>query len=733
MHLRSSGKIFCARIILALAFAFSAPAQSLDKFEFSTITTDKVAFVPFRVLISARSSTGALVRGYTGTPSLTASLDGFPIPIEALSKFQFTNGQWSGNLVFTKPGNGVIITVSGNARTNSTAPLNVAPPNFRVLNLPVISLASDLTRGVLYASIGPTNAGFGIINTIDPATGDTIATHNVFGGVERIELTDDASKLYVVSEDQLKVRRLRLPDFEEEAIISLGESEPGVPNYARDVAAHPTDPNTVAIVKGRRNLSPWYIGFSVFEGTVEKKISNQFFSSATVLHWGEKPNRLYGHDNQTSPTDFTQFDVGDTEIVPVASRRNLLNFFFGDIEVSAGKLYCSTGRIIDPEALTLLGELPNGHQDAVMLASPERKRIVYFTPAALGLMTTFDSDTLQALGSEPFPMPRGYGSGAAFWGNNGIALHDTKRLYLIENELLPSIAATADLQVTAGASQPAAEVAVDHQLKAFVKNLGPDAATSVLIRVSGPVDTVLSAATVAGRNATTTITDRSIRLEFDSLAPSEEVEVRFIARSAVAAWQPFGVIATSAAIDPNGTNSSANVLLKAAPLPAGDSQLTLRLGTTDVVADRGRGTILVAASGSMAPNANSIIAINPSTGDVSQPVLVGSRPVRLAISDDGSFLYVGFQGIAEVRRFNLPDLQPSLTIPLGREGFSGPYFGNYIAVRPGHPSDIAVARSTHSAASTTAQPEQFAYYHDATEIRPDRGTPHLLEFVDADH
>ena len=50
---------------------------------------------------------------------------------------------------------------------------------------------------------------------------------------------------------------------------------------------------------------------------------------------------------------------------------------------------------------------------------------------------------------------------------------------------------------TANATQPVVDVGANHEMTAFVKNLGPNAASSVLIRVSGVVDTVLSAASAA--------------------------------------------------------------------------------------------------------------------------------------------------------------------------------------------------------------------------------------------
>ncbi len=98
MHLRSRVKILCAQIILTLAFAMSAVGQTLDRFDFSTVTSPKYAYAPFRVLITAKSSTGATVRTYTGTPILQAlAASGAALALETLEPVKFSSRQWVRN------------------------------------------------------------------------------------------------------------------------------------------------------------------------------------------------------------------------------------------------------------------------------------------------------------------------------------------------------------------------------------------------------------------------------------------------------------------------------------------------------------------------------------------------------------------------------------------------------------------------------------------------------------
>jgi len=50
---------------------------------------------------------------------------------------------------------------------------------------------------------------------------------------------------------------------------------------------------------------------------------------------------------------------------------------------------------------------------------------------------------------------------------------------------------------------------------------------------------------------------------------------------------------------------------------------------------------------------NSIVAIDPTTGQMSSPINIGSEPNRVAESDDGVFLYAGIDGALSLRRMNL--------------------------------------------------------------------------------
>jgi hypothetical protein len=90
---------------------------------------------------------------------------------------------------------------------------------------------------------------------------------------------------------------------------------------------------------------------------------------------------------------------------------------------------------------------------------------------------------------------------------------------------------------------------------------------------------------------------------------------------------------------------------------------------------------------------NSIVSINPVTGETGTPVFVGSEPDKLAMSDDGHTLYVSLEGASAVRRFDTATRTAGQQFSLGQDSFHGSYSARDLAVAPGNPNVVAVARN----------------------------------------
>ena len=84
--------------------------------------------------------------------------------------------------------------------------------------------------------------------------------------------------------------------------------------------------------------------------------------------------------------------------------------------------------------------------------------------------------------------------------------------------------------------------------------------------------------------------------------------------------------------------------------------------------------------------------IDPLTFGVGTSVFVGSNPNKLARSDNGQYIYVGLDGAGAVRRFDLATQTAGLQFSVGSHPMFGPFTAQDIAVMPGSPGTVAIAR-----------------------------------------
>jgi hypothetical protein len=90
----------------------------------------------------------------------------------------------------------------------------------------------------------------------------------------------------------------------------------------------------------------------------------------------------------------------------------------------------------------------------------------------------------------------------------------------------------------------------------------------------------------------------------------------------------------------------------------------------DIVWDGADGTLYVSLPSTDPSAPNTIVPINPITGNVGTPVAAGQNPDLLSLSSDSSYPWVGVDGGNTVQRFLLPGLTKdiSFSVPVDSEG-----------------------------------------------------------------
>ncbi|HEU4837008.1 MAG TPA: Calx-beta domain-containing protein [Pyrinomonadaceae bacterium] len=126
------------------------------------------------------------------------------------------------------------------------------------------------------------------------------------------------------------------------------------------------------------------------------------------------------------------------------------------------------------------------------------------------------------------------------------------------------------------------------------------------------------------------------------------------------------------------------------------------LTTNDLVYNQTTQRLYASVPSSEGSSGNSLAEIDPVMGSITSQVFVGSEPTHLALADDNQTLYVGLNGAASLRTYNIISHTPGAQFPVGRDDFTGPYSFSDIAVSPGNPLVVAVARQQRGVSPSEA-------------------------------
>ncbi|ABF39337.1 Protein of unknown function DUF11 [Candidatus Koribacter versatilis Ellin345] len=92
------------------------------------------------------------------------------------------------------------------------------------------------------------------------------------------------------------------------------------------------------------------------------------------------------------------------------------------------------------------------------------------------------------------------------------------------------------------------------------------------------------------------------------------------------------------------------------------------------------------------PYGNSVVAIDPVTGAITKSIFVGSEPNKMAVSADGTVLWVGLDGSSAVRQVSLTAGTAGAKITLGSNtGTNAPPVALSLAALPGSPNSFVVS------------------------------------------
>jgi len=505
------------------------------------------------------------------------------------------------------------------SRVSPSAPFFVDQSFVRKIDLATNDLVVDPNTQTLYASV-PSSAGAigNKIVPINPNTGDLGA--GVFVGSEpnKMAISDNGQFIYVGLQGAGAVRRFDSTTQTADIQFSLGTDSFNGPNFPGELAVQPGNPGTVAVAAQSGLVS-------IYDNGVRRPNGIGTGSNSLVFNTANN-SRLYA----LSSGLLTRLSVTASGVSSINSSNVSAS---GAAKLSEGRLYTSSGQVLDPENGNLFGTFTGLGTTTTAFTPDETVHRVYFLSAPFSsggpvtvTLRAYDSQTFVPVGTLDIPNILGTPTEMVRWGSNGLAFCTTGgNVVLIQTTLIPS---------------------------------------------GGPIPT-----------------------------PT-----------------------------PTPTTPSPTPTPTPVPTPGVGELRQIALATNDLAVGPTSATIFASVPSSGGANGNSITPINATAGTLEQSVFVGSEPNKLAISDNGSTIYVALDGANAVRKFDTGSRAPGLQFSLGGDQFFGPYRAEDISVAPGQPNVIAVSRLRPGVSPRHGGVAIFDNGVQRTLTTPDHTGSNVIEF-----
>lgn len=277
------------------------------------------------------------------------------------------------------------------------------------------------------------------------------------------------------------------------------------------------------------------------------------------------------------------------------------------------------------------------------------------------------------------------------WGNKGLAFRSDNAVRIVSTSLVVG-EAPADLHVEIAALPNQVAVGVPVTYSVLVTNQGPNPAIGAEVMATLSADQTLNGSTAGA--GTPVVSGLVVNLSPGDLAAGASATLTLTATPLGAGNPSCQVIATSRAVDPDGTNNVDIQFARVGYQMGPDSINTLRLVAKSMIYDEGRKLLWCTIPASeVAPLGKSVVSVDPATGVISAPIPLGADPMEnsIALSGNGRYLYVGLSDIRHLCRIDLQANPPAIVpVPLEVDDYGNTGFATDIEVLEGDGKSVVV-------------------------------------------
>ena len=645
---------------------------------------------------------GAVAAGYSGTATISGLNHGTVDPSYNGSTSLTFAGGVANTLYLGYPPVSTsysIRAVAGTATgTSNSFTVEAAP--FTFASLSANEIAYDPVTNRVYASTSS-----GTVVPINPDTGAMDAPITVSSGaVGQIEIPTSGGILYAAVNNRTQLVKVDLVAKTVGTPFSVG-SYNGTALTVRDFAILPNDSNTVGVV-----LDPQGYGVAdhvaIYTNGVKRTTVITYNSSAgsnpvvaSQITAGGTANRFY------ASTGSTYYSLNTLYLLDVSAGGVALNRSYAEVSsltnltASGGLVADDTGRIFDGETGNPLGRIGNGNSAGVLLDSTTGRasQIIhttqnYYDPYALAVyeLTGYSETGRYVTDTTPPYSDTSYypalPSRIVKAGTHTVAYRSASSVLLVKSYLLPDPATAApDLAVQQMTAPSVIENGKPMSFNILVRNNGSATASNVTLTSDWtPGAVYLGGSTTQG---TLTRSGSHLSVSIGTLAAGNAVTVcvRLNGGSnsnravvTTTSTEPFTLNNVHSVSTSPGTNYAPFYFM---PILGRDMVSSQDLQTVYSGSGFGGGFF-----------AGTLAVMDLSAPAVRAFVPIGSAPGCLALSQDGTTLYVGLDGTGQVVPVNVSTLAPGTAFTLGSAADGRRLFANDMAAMAGSGGNLVIAR-----------------------------------------
>jgi len=326
----------------------------------------------------------------------------------------------------------VVPSTPGPTPTPTPSP-SPAPRFQRIVNRAVNDMIVNPVDGLIYTSVpGAVTDGTGnTITSIDPATGNVIASGFVGSEPGRIAMSDNGQVLWTTLAGSDVIRRYDIPT----RTPGPQFSPDGGVSRVRDMAVQPGSPETLVVAT--QSDGTWMYDDGVRRPNPARRPppNSQVFALIGSLEFAGGPGTLFGYNSLSTGYELYRINIDANGLSTETSVGNLISGFNGDIKFLEGRLYTASGRVVDPLANTIVGTFASSGS-SIAVDTVTRKAFILSS----GSIRVFNIDTFRELGTINFPNTSSSYSSLARWGSNGLAFRafgsSESRIILIQSPLV---------------------------------------------------------------------------------------------------------------------------------------------------------------------------------------------------------------------------------------------------------------------------------------------------------